>query len=234
MLVTRDMDLNYEIRDLTPTLTRAGVGRNGALEPMSVVLEVLRAAEGPLTQEAVREGVKAYMQGEGGDKFPKEGAIRKYLKCWITDGLVAVEEVKLSGGKGRPVKRFSLIRAEGEKDCDLFDETGRDSCPRHVFEFLHDPMRFVRKMPSAPSVRKMPGGKDTPPESAPDFPHGHFSHDDLEDRAEIQTHCAATTPEDAGDCFTESLGVRACEDGGSTVEPLSWDDAFGSLDQYDL
>ncbi|AFY27380.1 hypothetical protein Cyagr_0172 [Cyanobium gracile PCC 6307] len=135
LLVTRDHNLNYEIKDLTPTLHRMGVNRNGELDPSGVVLEVLRTAERPLTNREVWAGVKAYLQAEGQDRIPKEGAIRKYLNCWIVDGMVRVEPLRVSGQSGRPTHLYSLTRVEkkqgiGEtdlKDRDLWPESFLDS-----------------------------------------------------------------------------------------------------------
>ena len=270
LLVTRDLDLNYEIKDLTPTLTRAGVGRNGALEPLGVVLEVLRAADGPLTRAEVREGVKQYMQGEGADKFPKETAIRKYLTCWITDGLVAVEEEKCSGVRGgRPIKRYSLMSVERERNNDFIDLDDQNSWPQHVFEFLRGPVRIAHKPLLVSAAQKPPEGVEGhPPENVGGFCAGGFLRADIEVRAGTSSPVATTDLKDAGSFCAKSLPVcqgsglseLPPEDGGSTdrgggstaeapedVEgPTaeadadvggsgdSWDDAFGSLDQYDL
>ncbi|MEA5392150.1 hypothetical protein VB738_12865 [Cyanobium gracile UHCC 0139] len=114
LLVTRDHNLNYEIRDLTPTLHRMGVGRNGDLDPAGVVLEVLRAAQGPLREEEVREDFKAYLQAEGHDRIPKRSTVKRYLHGWIVDGMVTVDKAKVSGKRGQPAKLYSLACARGE------------------------------------------------------------------------------------------------------------------------
>ncbi|MCP9796143.1 bifunctional DNA primase/polymerase [Cyanobium sp. Lug-B] len=136
LLVTRDHNLNYEIKDLTPTLHRMGVNRNGDLDPAGVVLEVLRAAEQPLKEEEVREKVKEYIQAEGHDKIPKRTAIRKYLHGWIVNGMVRVEQVQGSGGRGQPPKAYSLACAGGGGDRVFIDLDNQDSWPPQVLAFL--------------------------------------------------------------------------------------------------
>lgn len=160
-LVTRDHNLNYEIKDLTPTLHRMGVSRNGDLAPAGVVLEVLRASEGPMTQEEVREGVKAYLQAEGHDRIPKKSAIAKYLAGWVVDGMVTCE-ASSSGGRGRPANLYNLARAGGEGIHGFIDLDNVDTWPRAVFEFFHGHQRFVEQKVSGPSVEQTKG---VPPES---------------------------------------------------------------------
>ena len=134
--VTRDHNLNYEIKDLTPTLHRMGVNRNGDLDPAGVVLEVLRAAEGPMREEEVREEVKAYLQAEGHDRIPKRSTVQRYLHGWIVDGMVTVDKAKVSGKRGQPAKLYSLACARGEEKLGFIDLDRRDSWPPQLSAFL--------------------------------------------------------------------------------------------------
>lgn len=220
LLVTRDHNLNYEIKDLTPTLHRMGVNRNGDLDPAGVVLEVLRAAEQPMTQEDVRQGVKEYIQAEGHDKIPKKSAVHKYLQSWIVDGMVTAQDIKLSGGKaGRPTKHYSLACAGGGGSHGFIDLDRVDSWPRKVFEFFHGALRIVEKPSGTANVEQSP---KTPPEVGGDCstegPEGDFSTP----HGKISDLVAATDPEDVGGCSTDPLAPHAREAGGPVPEGQTW------------
>ncbi|KEF41872.1 MAG: hypothetical protein ER33_08980 [Cyanobium sp. CACIAM 14] len=219
LLVERDHNLTYTLRDLTPTLWRQGRLRNGDLDPSGVVLEVLRGAEeGWLTLDQVRDGVKEYVLGEGRDRFPKRTAVFKYLQVWVTDGLVEAEEVK-SSGRGRPSKRYRLARVEREKDCELIDWDNRDSWPRALSEFIRDTMRPANKFQNEPSVNKKTGVE---PGGAPEGGGNLFTEGAAgnlftvrEQNTVAENPCETTVPEDAGNLFTESPGLHAREEADS-------------------
>ncbi|WP_094585127.1 hypothetical protein [Synechococcus sp. BO 8801] len=219
LLVTRDHNLNYEIKDLTATLHRMGVNRNGDLDPAGVVLEVLRAAEGPLREEEVREEVKAYLQAEGHDRIPKRSAVRKYLQGWVVDGMVRVEKVKGSGQRGQPPKAYSLACAGGEGNRVFIDLDKRDSWPPQVSAFL------TRGGENRVSNRKSEERVSIPPLSPEDA--GNTDTKAQEPNTDtgcvsIQNPCAATVPEDAGNTDTDTSAPHARRDGGPVPEGQTW------------
>jgi hypothetical protein len=209
LLVTRDHNLNYEIKDLTPTLHRMGVNRNGDLDPAGVVLEVLRAAEQPMTKVDVRAGVKEYLQAEGHDRIPKETAIRKYLDGWIVDGMVRVEEVKGSG-KGRPTKHYSLAYAGGGGTYAEIDLDNRDSWPPLVSQFMREGLRIAQKTNLKRSAQKMPG---TSPEDGETFCANSTSGIFCAEGAENQDAVVAVDPEDGETFCADPLAPHAREAG---------------------
>ncbi len=223
LLVTRDHNLNYEIKDLTPTLHRMGVNRNGDLDPAGVVLEVLRAAEGPMTRQAVRAGVKEYLQAEGHDRIPKETAIRKYLQGWIVDGMVRVEQLKGSGQRGQPPKVYSLACAGGGGDHAFIDLDNVDSWPRKAFEFFRAGMRIAHISTRA----LIPGGTEAGPNnpSPEDDPNKCVEGSEgnkCADHALIQNLDAATDPEANLNMCADPLAPHARAAGGPVPEGQTW------------
>ena len=241
LLVTRDHNLNYEIKDLTPTLHRMGVNRNGDLDPAGVVLEVLRAAEQPLKEEEVREKVKEYIQAEGHDKIPKRTAIRKYLHGWIVDGMVRVEELQGSG-KGRRFKAYSLACAGGGGDHVFIDLDRVDSWPplaqRFVTRTHENRVTKVvspecvtndRVLPavdhaadSSPATATQEGGAATSSQRALicDTPGQPGICDAL--RVTNQDRVVATDPEDGIVCDADPSAPRVRESGGPVPEGQTW------------
>jgi hypothetical protein len=219
LLVTRDHNLNYEIKDLTPTLHRMGVNRNGDLDPAGVVLEVLRAALEPMKEEEVREAVKSYIQAEGHDKIPKRTAIRKYLHGWIVDGMVRVEQMKGSGGRGQPPKAYSLACAGGGGDRVFINLDNQDSWPPQVLAFL------TRGSENRVSIRKSEdrvSNQPLPPEDAgnTDTEVQEANTDTV--RVSIQNPDVATVSEDEHISDTDPLAPHAREAGGPVPEGQTW------------
>lgn len=219
LLVTRDHNLNYEIKDLTPTLHRMGVGRNGDLDPAGVVLEVLRAAGGPLTQDEVREKVKEYLQAEGHDRIPKRSAIQKYLYGWQIDGMVTVETRKGSGKRGQPPKVYSLACAGGEGIRGFIDLDNRDSWPPQLSRFL-------------PLPGEIHGRKGIPEDrgSIPPSPISEVAVTATGDEAantatvngSIQNPVHDSDLEVGSNTAIPPLAPRAREDGGPVEEGRTW------------
>ncbi|MCP9826879.1 bifunctional DNA primase/polymerase [Synechococcus sp. L2F] len=212
LLVTRDHNLNYEIKDLTPTLYRMGVNRNGDLDPAGVVLEVLRASLEPMSKEAVQAGVKEYLQAEGHDRIPKEKAIRKYLDGWVVDGMVQVQEIKLSGKKGgRPTKHFSLACARGGGSTTETDLDDRDSWPPLVSKFLSVGVRIGQKPPTGPNGQKPPGES---PEGVESFCPGEGEGGFCPTETETCDLGAPMDPADVEGFCPDSAAPHAREEGG--------------------
>jgi hypothetical protein len=81
-------------------------------------------------------------------------------------------------------------------------------------------MRIANQSPYPPSANQLEEeDRAAPPTEASELIRAQLIRAEGEDRESIETPCAATTPEDAGSCSSESLGVRACEGEAEEEEP---------------
>ena len=102
LLVSRDLEFNYEISDMTPIVTREGVNRAGRQTPETLVLEILAASSGGLTRKELHVRLNQRLTGERGDSFKaiSDYGVRKYLSIWVDAGLVTKARRGQEGSQG--------------------------------------------------------------------------------------------------------------------------------------
>lgn len=103
LMVSRDLEFNYEITDMTPMVTREGINRTGRQTPETLILEHLSKQAEPQSVRELLERLNARLKGERGDSVKpiSERGIRKYLALWLEAGMVQKSEVR-TGSSGRP------------------------------------------------------------------------------------------------------------------------------------
>jgi hypothetical protein len=107
LLVRRDENFAYSIADYTPTVPRTD-GGTGDEDPYTLVLGLIKEAEGPLTAEAVWTGLGERMYGQA-RKSPSRDTIRRWLLRWLNEGMLESRRRPPQGEKGgRPEVVYSL------------------------------------------------------------------------------------------------------------------------------
>lgn len=111
-LVQEDIEEALSIEDLTPTVTREN-GGNGDETPRTIVLGILKEAEGPLTAKELRYQLNSRLAGRRGPgTIVSEKTVKRWAQRWVVAGLVEESKVRQAGTKGgRPCMGFSVKRS---------------------------------------------------------------------------------------------------------------------------
>lgn len=111
-LVQEDIEEALSIEDLTPTVTREN-GGNGDETPRTIVLGILKEAEGPLTAKELRYQLNSRLAGRRGPgTIVSEKTVKRWVQRWVVAGLVEESKVRQVGTKGgRPCMGFSVKRS---------------------------------------------------------------------------------------------------------------------------
>jgi len=108
-LVREDIEEALSIEDLTPTVTREN-GGNGDEQPRTIVLGILKDAEGPMTAKELRYALNNRLAGRRGPgTVVSEKTVKRWVRRWVVAGLVEEGSVRQAGQKGgRPCTAFSV------------------------------------------------------------------------------------------------------------------------------
>jgi hypothetical protein len=111
-LVREDIEEALSIEDLTPTVTRENGGR-GDETPRTLVLGILKEADGPMTAKDLRYALNSRLAGRRGPgTIVSEKTVKRWVQRWVVAGLVEESKMRQKGQKGgRPCTGFSVKRS---------------------------------------------------------------------------------------------------------------------------
>jgi hypothetical protein len=109
-LVREDIEEALSLEDLTPTVKRDNRGQ-GDETPRTLVLGILKEAAGPLTVKELRYELNSRLSGRRGQgTHVSRRTAERWLKQWVSAGLVEAIQVRPSGQKGgRPSTVFQVV-----------------------------------------------------------------------------------------------------------------------------
>jgi hypothetical protein len=111
LLVRRDENFAFSVSDYTPTVRRTD-GGTGDEDPYTLVLGLIKEAEGPLTAEEVWTALGERLYGQN-RQAPSLKTVRRWLGRWENEGLLEGWKRHNPGSKGGPrVVVYSLLSAE--------------------------------------------------------------------------------------------------------------------------
>ena len=141
LMVSMDREYNLSCEDMTPTLTREGVARNGDYTADSLLLSLLANSEEGMDRHTLREGLNMRLlnQGVPEKELISEWGMRKFLNRWLKQQLIEEHEVK-TGGKGRPRKLYTAC-GYTEKSLSQINEDDPTTWPPQCFRLFGWPHR---------------------------------------------------------------------------------------------
>ena len=238
-LVREDIEEALSIEDLTPTVTRENGGQ-GDEQPRTIVLGILKDAEGAMTAKELRYALNARLSGRRGPgTCVSEKTVKRWVQRWVVAGLVEESTVRQEGGKkGHPWKAFSLktpiYQAQDVRKCPEFFEgpsTARDLNYGHelsvnaeedkVSVYAEDET-VQRDTVSSETHETVENLGKNPTEEAPAFTDNTDTEEGLSVNATAETS-ASTAVSENEPVFTDTLSVIY----GDPVSPQSyadWDD----------
>jgi hypothetical protein len=199
LLVERNVDFSYSVRDFTPTERRSDFGQ-GDPEPHTMALRIIRdakrdAGEMPfkgLTAAEVADVLGEELLGQG-RKGVSVKTTRRWLDRWVEDGILVRGKPALSGEKNRKTTRYTtphtrrgeepaVLRAMSVFRGDLSPDAGnlseglglsRDN-PEDV---SLDPAPVVPRSTTSPEDVSQPVSRsgDSPEDSPPDVPRSSIA-----------------------------------------------------------
>ena len=118
-LVEEDIEEVMSIRDLTPTVCRGNNGL-GEEKPRTVVLGILKEATAPLSLKLIRFDLNSRLTGRRGrGTHVSASTVERWVKHWVSAGLVEPVSVRQSGAKGgRPAMTFRAVSPLRERNFD--------------------------------------------------------------------------------------------------------------------
>lgn len=109
-LIREDIEEALSIEDLTPTITRENRGL-GDEKPRTVVLGILKETKSAMTVKELRYELNSRLMGRrGGDTCVSARTVQRWVKVWVTAGLVEEAFVRQTGSKrGRPEPTYRVL-----------------------------------------------------------------------------------------------------------------------------
>lgn len=115
LIVERDADFAYTVRDFTPTERRSGDDGQGSPTPNTMALRIVRdaceglgAASGGITASTVHELLEEELAGQGrAVEIPVRRSVRRWLDRWVEDGVLALGGKVTVEGSAKPVNCYS-------------------------------------------------------------------------------------------------------------------------------
>ncbi|MEI6031236.1 MAG: hypothetical protein WCQ20_08745 [Synechococcaceae cyanobacterium ELA739] len=108
LLVRRDENFAFSVADYTPMVRRTN-GGTGDEDPYTLVLGLLKEADGPMTPEEVWTALAERMFGQNRES-PSLKTVRRWLGRWVNEGLLEGRR-RLTAQKGKPALEYSLVNA---------------------------------------------------------------------------------------------------------------------------
>jgi len=114
LLVRRDENFAFSVADYTPTVRRTD-GGTGDEDPYTLVLGLLKEAEGPMTAEEVWTTLGERLFGQN-RKAPSRRTVDRWLIRWKNEGILESRRRPSQGAKGgRPDVVYTLSTAGEEQ-----------------------------------------------------------------------------------------------------------------------
>jgi hypothetical protein len=109
-LIQEDIEEVLSLEDLTPTVAREDNGL-GDETPRTIVLDLLKQAEVPLSVKDLRYALNARLEGQRAlGKLVSERTVRRWVTAWKTAGLVEDAGTRQAGPKGgKPEPLFQCV-----------------------------------------------------------------------------------------------------------------------------
>ena len=114
LMVSMDDEYNLTVEDMTPTLQRKGIQRNGNFTADGLVLDILANAENPLGRVELLDALNIRMRNQAGKEITEWG-LRKFIARWLEQQLIEEGKWQPPGG-GRPRRVYS---SRGVRDSSL-------------------------------------------------------------------------------------------------------------------
>lgn len=109
-LIKEDIEEALSLEDLTPTVTK-GNGGTGDDTPRTIVLGVLKESQEALTVQEIRYELNSRLLGRRGPgNSVSQRTIERWLKHWVSTGLVETTSVRRPGPKGgKPATCYQVV-----------------------------------------------------------------------------------------------------------------------------
>jgi DNA-binding PadR family transcriptional regulator len=113
-LVRRDENFAFSVADYTPTVRRTDEG-NGDEDPYTLILGLLKEADGPMTPEELWTALGERLFGQN-RKAPGLTTVRRWLIRWKNEGMLVTHYRPQGGEKGgRPQLLYALSDEGAER-----------------------------------------------------------------------------------------------------------------------
>lgn len=122
LLVERDVDFSYAVRDVTPTERRSDFGQ-GDPEPHTMALRIIRDAKREAGEEPFKGLTAAEVCDVLGDELMGQSrkavsvrTTKRWLDRWVEDGILVHGQPALSGAKNRKTSRYTTPHTRSREE----------------------------------------------------------------------------------------------------------------------